>query len=296
MPPKSASGKVYCEQNAGSYHFSKDDNLTTHLLPLIKWVGGKEKELKQIEHLFPKNYTTYIEPFAGGASVYFYLNHSDGSVKKNVISDVHPGLIEFYKQVGSGNARELHNMMSRFPNDEKTYYQVRDKIKADTPLEKAFQFYYLRKTCFRGMMRYNNSGKFNVSFGKYKSINYEQLLNPAYEALLKNTEIRNDSFEKIFTEYEDPANFCFLDPPYDSPFSDYGYCQFDREYQQKLFDCFRRTRNKCLMVISETDFIRDLYKDYISEKDCYAKKYAFKLYAGRVGDEIDKKHLVIKNY
>lgn len=48
------------------------------------------------------------------------------------------------------------------------------------------------------------------------------------------------------------------------------------------------------MVIGKTDFIKDLYKDYIVGE--YDKKYRFKLYSGHVGDEINTKHFIIKNY
>jgi len=86
----------------------------------------------------------------------------------------------------------------------------------------------------------------------------------------------------------------FLDQPYDSEFTDYGYCKFDREEQEKLAKCFKETKIKCLMIVGKTDFISNLYKDYIVDE--YDKKYRFKLYAGRVGDEINTKHLIIKNY
>jgi DNA adenine methylase len=48
------------------------------------------------------------------------------------------------------------------------------------------------------------------------------------------------------------------------------------------------------MIIAKTDFIAELYKDFIVGE--YDKKYRFKIHSGRVGDEIDKSHLVIKNY
>jgi DNA adenine methylase len=86
----------------------------------------------------------------------------------------------------------------------------------------------------------------------------------------------------------------FLDPPYDSEFTDYGYCQFGKEDQKRLAACFKSTKIRCLMIIGKTDFIVDLYKDYIV--DSYKKNYKFKLYAGRVGSEINTEHLVIKNY
>ena len=57
----------------------------------------------------------------------------------------------------------------------------------------------------------------------------------------------------------------FLDPPYDSKFTDYGYCSFGKEEHKRLAELFKATKIKCLMVIGETDFIRELYKDYIVE-------------------------------
>ncbi len=51
---------------------------------------------------------------------------------------------------------------------------------------------------------------------------------------------------------------------------------------------------KCLMIVGETPLIRELYEDYIV--DSYPKKYKFKLHSGRVGDNINTNHLVIKNY
>ena len=104
----------------------------------------------------------------------------------------------------------------------------------------------------------------------------------------------SSSFEEIFNQYGNENNFVFLDPPYDSEFTDYGYCNFGKEEHIKLSECFKKTKNKCLMIIGKTDFIVDLYKDYIVED--YDKNYKFKIHSNRVGKEIDTKHLVIKNY
>ena len=259
------------------------------LKPLVKWSGGKGDEIKQFEKYFPSEYDTYIEPFIGGGSVYFYL-----APKKAVISDVHSELVDFYKCISEGKSKEIYDFMVNTPNDEETYYKIRDKMTISNELDNAKRFYYQRKTCFRGMLRYNKDGKFNIPFGKYKTINYDDLLNKNYEDLLKHTEIKNTSFEYIFENYNDENNFMFLDPPYDSEFTDYGYCQFGKEEQKKLALLFKNTENKCLMVIGKTKFIEELYKDYIVDE--YDKKYKFKIYAGRIGNEINTKHLIIKNY
>jgi DNA adenine methylase len=262
---------------------------TKNLKPLVKWSGGKSDEIKQFEKYFPSEYDTYIEPFIGGGSVYFNL-----SPKKAIISDVHCELIDFYKCIGEGKSKEIHDFMIDTPNDEETYYKIRDKMTINDTLDNAKRFYYQRKTCFRGMLRYNKNGKFNIPFGKYKTINYSEVVNPHYEDLLKRTEILNASFEHVFETYNNENNFMFLDPPYDSEFTDYGYCQFGKEEQKKLATLFKETKIKCLMVIGKTKFIEELYKDYIVDE--YDKKYKFKLYAGRIGSEINTKHLIIKNY
>ena len=259
------------------------------ICPLIKWSGGKSDEIKQFAKYLPASYDTYLEPFIGGGSVYFHM-----APAKAVISDVHTELIDLYRSIRDGHAQEIHQFMALHPNNEETYYQVRDKMIINSPLDNAKRFYYLRKTCFRGMLRYNKQGKFNIPFGRYDKINYSELLNPDYHQLLGATEIFKTRFEYIFENYNNPANFMFLDPPYDSEFTDYGYCQFGKEDQKRLAACFKSTKIKCLMIIGKTDFIVDLYKDYIV--DSYKKNYKFKLYAGRVGSEINTEHLVIKNY
>jgi len=259
------------------------------ICPLIKWSGGKSDEIKQFAKYLPLDYDTYLEPFIGGGSVYFHM-----APAKAVISDVHTELIDLYQSIKNGHAQEIHQFMTLHPNNEATYYQVRDKMVINCSLDNAKRFYYLRKTCFRGMLRYNKQGKFNIPFGRYDKINYSELLNLNYHQLLAQTEIFKTGFEYIFENYNNPSNFMFLDPPYDSEFTDYGYCQFGKEDQKRLAACFKSTKIRCLMIIGKTDFIVDLYKDYIV--DSYKKNYKFKLYAGRIGSEINTEHLVIKNY
>lgn len=259
-----------------------------HLLPLVKWSGGKKDELKYILEHIPSSFDTYLEPFIGGGAVFFYLNP-----KKAVISDIHKELVDFYQSIKNGFLENIHKFMKDHPNNEETYYNVRS-LSTKNDLENAQKFYYLRKTCYRGMLRYNKKGGFNVPFGRYKHCNYEELKNKKYETLLKRTRIYNKSFEYIFENYNHENNFMFLDPPYDSKFTDYGYCSFGKDEQRKLAEFFKKTKIKCLMVIGKTPFIQELYKDYVIEE--YDKKYRFKLHSGRVGDDINTKHLIIRNY
>tara|TARA_B100000902_G_C27287477_1_gene905219 strand:+ start:367 stop:1170 length:804 start_codon:yes stop_codon:yes gene_type:complete len=265
-----------------------DTSENMKLKPIIKWSGGKKDEIERFQEYIPE-YETYIEPFIGGGSLYFHLNP-----EKAVISDVHNELIDFYTCIKNGLSNEIYQFMEEHPNEEKTYYEVRNEMNIENQLDRAKQFYYLRKTCYRGMLRYNKKGGFNIPYGRYKNCNFEDLKDENYEKLLKNTEIFKCGFEDIFNKYNDEKNFVFLDPPYDSEFTDYGYCSFGKEEHKKLAQCFKETKNKCLMIIGKTDFIQELYKDYIVDE--YDKKYKFRLHSGRVGNEINTVHLVIKNY
>ena len=259
-----------------------------NLKPLVKWSGGKTDEIKLFKQYIP-DYKVYIEPFIGGGSLYFNL-----CPPKSVIADVHKELICLYNAIKNKKMTDIYEFMENNPNDEKTYYKVRDDMIINSDLDRAKQFYYQRKTCFRGMLRYNKNGKFNIPYGRYKTCNYDNLKNKNYEILLNRTDIIHDSFEKIFTKYNNEDNFVFLDPPYDSKFTDYGYCSFGKEEHKKLAECFKNTKNKCLMIIGKTDFIVKLYKEYIVDE--YDKKYKFKIHSGRIGNEINTKHLIIKNY
>jgi DNA adenine methylase len=160
-------------------------------------------------------------------------------------------------------------------------------------LDTAKRFFYLRKTCYRGMLRYNKKGIFNVPFGRYKTIDFSSLLNPSYSELLQKTHILNVSFEKVFALYNHPKNFMFLDPPYDSIFNNYSGENFIRDQHKVLFDCFSSTKNKCLLVLGKTDFTESLYENYICSE--YSTKYPLQLHSSRI-NKGHANHLIIRNY
>ena len=274
--------------------------MSERLKPLCKWSGGKRDEIKNFSEFYPKKFNRYIEPFVGGGAVFFENNFNG----ENIINDLHPDLINFYQQIKLGKSQEIYNILSTFGNSENDYYYVRgggkklkktDKVfEPKSEVDLAAKFIYLRRTCYRGMLRYNKSGFFNVPWGRYKTLNFQDILNPKYAELLQRTEILQGDYKKVFDEYNDEENFYFIDQPYDSKFNDYGADNFSRENQVELFEIFKKTKNKCLMVVGGSDFIKDLYKDYIVFE--YPKKYSFKIHSGRIGDEININHLVIKNY
>ena len=62
--------------------------------PLLKYRGGKSREISRFDKYLPKEFETYIEPFFGGGALYFYLEP-----QKAIINDINEKLITFYRNV-----------------------------------------------------------------------------------------------------------------------------------------------------------------------------------------------------
>lgn len=68
------------------------------LHPIIKWAGGKEKELKYIVPNLPSKIENYYEPFVGGGAVYTALK-----AEKYFINDRSSELINLYQNISGKN-------------------------------------------------------------------------------------------------------------------------------------------------------------------------------------------------
>jgi len=66
------------------------------LNPVLKYRGGKSREISYFEKYIPKKYDRYIEPFLGGAALFFYLEP-----EKAVLNDLNTGLVNFCNQLKS---------------------------------------------------------------------------------------------------------------------------------------------------------------------------------------------------
>ena len=243
----------------------------TKVPTLVKWVGGKKQLLSQFESLFPKKFNNYFEPFAGGGAVAFYLIKTRNP-KKVFLSDINEELIDAYNIV-KNNPEKLIKLLEQYKenHNKENYYDVRAKDpKLLSELERAARFIYLNKTCFNGLYRVNLKGGFNVPMGNYKNpaiANNKDLTEIA--SLLKNVQVEIKQFHEG-VETAEEGDFVYFDPPYyplnrTSNFTSYNKDSFLEKEQIKLFETFRKLDKKRVKVMlsnSDTDFIKNLYKDY----------------------------------
>lgn len=174
-----------------------------------------------------------------------------------MLNDLNPHLINFYKQLKRGLSMTIE---ARY--DEKLFYGHRARFNqlikdggAKTG-EAAQLFYYLNRTCFNGLCRFNQSGEFNVPFGQYKTVNYATDLG-AYRKLFRRWSFMNKDLAKLSLE---PEDFIYADPPYDVEFTTYSAGGFSWDDQVRTAELLAKHRGPVLLSNQATERIVDLYR------------------------------------
>lgn len=212
------------------------------------WQTLVNSQTVEIMEQFPEH--RLVEPFCGGLSVALGLNPD-----RALLNDLNPALINFYQQVQQGLSIDLP-----LANDEQIYYQYRDQFNEMAGLsdaERAQLFYYLNRTGYNGLCRFNKRGGYNVPFGRYKTINYASDFT-AYQALLSQWEFSNTDFAQLTIQKND---FIYADPPYDVPFRQYSQQGFDWKDQVRLAEWLARHDGPVVLSNQATDKIKKLYRE-----------------------------------
>jgi DNA adenine methylase len=164
----------------------------------------------------------------------------------------------------------------------------------------AANWYFVREFCYASMFRYNSKGGFNIPYGgiAYNRKNFrakvENIFADEVQELFKNTRFYNFDFSTFLEKTKPGKNdFIFLDPPYDSEFSEYDQNAFTRDDQVRLRDVLLGTSAKWMLVIKETDFIRELYTKSGIRFMEFDKTYTYNV---RGRNNRGTRHLIIVNY
>ncbi len=179
-------------------------------------------------------------------------------------------------------------------------YNNTEKYKINSAFKSAI-FLFIRNFAYSGMFRYNSKGDFNVPYGGigYNNKNFskkvEYLKTKELKSLLDNTVIENLDFEDFFKQHTPENNdFVFLDPPYDSEFSTYAKNEFTKKDQIRLANyLIKKCKGKWMMIIKNTDFIFELYKNKGLNIQSFDKKY---LVSFMNRNDKNVEHLLITNY
>jgi DNA adenine methylase len=195
------------------------------LKPPLKWAGGKRWLVPQLKYYWRQHkHKRLVEPFCGGLSVALGLNP-----ERALLNDLNPALINFYQHLKQGLEIDIEMV-----NNEQVYYKSRDtfnRLNGDPAarLMAAQLFYYLNRTGYNGLCRFNKKGGYNVPFGRYKTINYQD-------------------------------DFIYADPPYDTPFHQYSQQGFNWDDQVRLAEWLSQQKGPVVLSNQATERVKKLYK------------------------------------
>ncbi len=226
------------------------------IIPPIKSQGIKTKLVPWIMDVAPKTNGSWIEPFLGTGVVAF-----NSGYKKAILNDINPHIIHFYKNVQNGeitpnSVKEYlikeGDLLRVAPNDGYEHYlKVRTRFNAEFS---PYDFIFLSRAGFNGMMRFNKKGAWNIPFCK-KPDRFAQ----AYVTKITNQvaaisqviqpkpdwTFYNKSFADIISlATKDDVIYC--DPPYYGRHVDYfnGWTEQDEEL---LFEMLSKTKAKFIL-------------------------------------------------
>lgn len=262
--------------------------LPTIAKPFLKWAGGKTQLLDEIDNHLPKQdflsgeIDTYVEPFLGGAAVFFHIAQKYPELKHFYLFDVNQDLVNCYNTVKhdvDAVIRELKSLQTQFLDKDPVaqkqyYYSIRAEFNSDRSPAKLI---FLNKTCFNGLYRVNKKDRFNVPCGAYlkPTIYHEENLQ-SVAALLQNADILCDDFERS-SEYINNRTFVYLDPPYrplspTASFTSYAKNDFTETDQIRLARfCQQISKSGAKFLLSNSDpknedpndhFFEDHYKQF----------------------------------
>ena len=198
------------------------------IIPPIKIQGKKTKIVPKIMEIADgllsehPEIDTWVEPFLGSGVVAF---NCPGRIKKVIVNDINPHIIKFYKGVADGTITpdrirevfDIHNQ--NLLKDGYDYYnRIKDRFNRSFD---TMDFLFLTRTGFNGVMRFNNSGKWNVPFCKLNNRLSKNVIDDLASSvdelsrLFKSKDFTfcNRSFEEVIATAPENSIF-YCDPPY----------------------------------------------------------------------------------
>jgi DNA adenine methylase len=222
--------------------------------PPLKWAGGKRWQVEHVVGYWKQNNNRrLVEPFCGGLAVTLGL-----MPQRALLNDINAHVINFYSWLKRGLVITLpmSNNESKFYAARKRFNALLGAGQADTA-QAASLFYYMNRTGYNGLCRFNASGGFNVPFGRYAKINYRRDF-LEYKSVFAGWDFTNTHFDQISLAADD---FVYADPPYDVEFTAYSKGGFGWDEQERTAKWLAKHTGPVILSNQATKRIKELYGD-----------------------------------
>ena len=219
--------------------------------PFLKWAGGKYKLANLIKTTIPSG-KRLIEPFVGSGAIFLNTDY-----KRYTLNDINKDLINVFKYLKREKVDFIDYCRTFFTeksNTKPVFLSNRDPFNTTEDKRlKAALFIYLNRHAFNGLIRYNQSGEFNTSFGSYirPYFPYKEMLN--FSKKVQSAKLMCQDFSDVMRQAV-PGDVIYCDPPYvplsgTSNFTSYYSTGFCLAKQQALVSLAKTLANKGIPVI-----------------------------------------------
>ncbi len=174
----------------------------------LSYIGGKRRIAKQLVALIPEH-TTYVEPFAGGAQVFFHKPRT----KVEVLNDLDHEIVNFLRVI-QRHQQEFSRILRWQPASRSLFqWHQQQPPGVLTDIERAARFFYLQKNTWGGKRKRQN---FHFAVTKPPSYTPSSLAKrlATVAERLDNVQLEALPYQAIFSQYDRPTTFFYCDPPY----------------------------------------------------------------------------------
>jgi DNA adenine methylase Dam len=257
-----------------------DESETEFELGAFGSPGGKSHIVLKLINLVPEH-DTYIEPFAGGAALYWKKE----PVKLEVLNDLDEEIAHAYKFIKNLDEETIEKIKNMdWKGDKEKFFKLRGLPMPQEDIQKFYKFFYVH---------FHSYGGTRKTFG-YKNCEpkcFDKYL--GYSKRMKNTKIFNDDYAKVIQKFDSSSTFIYLDPPYPNEWPGHtGTKAWGEKDVKRLYQILNSCKGKWLLSINNLDWIKPIFKEFNIHKIMVPRKFK----GAAKGGLAEKYELLISNY
>lgn len=163
--------------------------------------GGKRAMAKRLVSMLP-DHATYVEPYAGGAALFFAKEPSKGEV----LNDLDTNIATAYKDLAEIDDASIRKLQRHdWTVSKNTFKRLKNKT-ANSAIGRLYTFLYKRGAAYGNYTQPSASHE-----GKVLKVANRI---PAIRDRLQGVTVLNTDALEVIKKYDSPDTFFFLDPPY----------------------------------------------------------------------------------
>lgn len=218
------------------------------------YIGGKRRLAAQLVAWFPPH-TTYVEPFCGGAQVFFQKEPSP----VEVLNDLDGELINFLRVCQHHHDELIRSL--RFAISSRRWYDLyrRQDVETLTDIQRAARFLYLQKNTYAGRVRSQSYNSNVLQAGRFKPTHVAALLTETAKRL-ERVQLENRPYDRVLTYFDRPTTLFYCDPPYVGlPFYKFNFSDADFD---RLAHQLGTLQGKFLLSINDHPRAREAFRAF----------------------------------